>query len=195
MKKCRRLIELKTILSFILHLQRLEGEAAKRQRIDELRRKRHEEKQRKIQQEMERMKYIADIERAKQFDRFRTLKWVFRKFRNLIRWKKRNEQCAEEFWRTAIKIKFLLRWKERVNYVWDERKKRADIHYERHCVAGAFKLWRVYYFAEHGKWLVAVDWDDMRISERYFRVWNFVTAQRRMVYEIKEKQAEAHYGW
>lgn len=176
-------------------MQRLEDEAAKRQRIEELRRKRHEEKQRKIQKEMERMKYIADVERAKQFDRFRVLKWVFRKFRNLIRWKKRNEKCAMDFWRTSIQRKCLLKWNERVNYVWAERRKRADIHYERRCMATAFKLWHTYYLAEHGKWLVAVDWHDMRISERYFRVWNLVVAQRRMVYEIKEKQAEAHYGW
>lgn len=144
---------------------------------------------------MERLKYIANVERAKQFERFRVLKWVFRKFRNLIRWKKRNEQLAKEFWRAETQRKFLLKWKERVNYVWDERKKRADRHYERHCMTMTFKLWQKYFLAEHGKWLVAVDWYDMRISERWFRVWNLVTAQRRMVYEMKEKQAEAHYGW
>lgn len=179
----------------VIDSQRLEGVAEKRHRIDELRRKRHEEKQRKIQKELDQMKYVADVERAKQFDRFRLMKWVFAKFHNLMRWRKRNDQFAADFWRTTVQGKFLLKWKERVNYVWDERKKRADSHYERHCMASAFKLWHKYYLVEHGKWLVAVDWYEMRISERCFRILNALTAQQRMVYEIKEKQAEAHYEW
>lgn len=178
-----------------IHFQRLEDETTKRQRIEKLRRKRHEEKQRKIQKEMDRMEYITNIERAKQFNRDRALKWVFRNFQKLILWKKRNEYCAAEFRRTSLQSKCLLKWKECVDYVWQERKKRAQIHYERRCTRSVFKLWKKYYAVEHGKWLVAVDWYDMRISERYFRVWNLVTAQARMVCEIREKQAEAHYEW
>lgn len=141
------------------------------------------------------MKYIADVERAKQFNHFRVHKGVIRKFRNLIDWKKRNQQLAVDFWRTVIQRKFLSKWKSRVDAVWDERKRRAEDHYKHQCVAIAFKLWRVYYLEEHAKWLVAVDWYDMHVSERYFRVWHLVMARRRMEYEIKEKQAEAHYGW
>lgn len=66
-------------------MQRLQDEQAKRDRMEELRRKRREEKQQKIQKEIERLKSIADVERAKNFYRFRTLKFGMRKLRNLIK--------------------------------------------------------------------------------------------------------------
>lgn len=173
----------------------MEDETAKRQRIDELRRKRQSEKQRRIQREMEHLKFTADMERVKHFDRCRLLKWAFHKFRNLLRWRKLNEQLAVAFWRKTMQGKHLVKWRERVSYVWSERKKRAELFYDRQCVRMAFQVWHRYYLAEHGKWLVAVDWYDMRISERYFRVWKWMTTSHRLMYEMKEKQAEAHYEW
>lgn len=176
-------------------MQRLEDEDCKRRRIVELRRKRHEEKQRKIQKEMDRMKYIADVERAKQFYRFRTLKFVFRKFRNLIKWKRRNEKISKEFNCSVIKRNILFKWKDHVQKIWNNRKAKADQFYSRHCLELGMNLWKKYYLVEHSKQLVADDWYDMRLTERVFHRWNRITELRRMSFEIKRKQAEAHHEW
>lgn len=48
---------------------------------------------------------------------------------------------------------------------------------------------------ERSKNLLATDWYDMKLSERALRTWSCLTAQIRLTFEIKMKQAELHYEW
>lgn len=43
--------------------------------------------------------------------------------------------------------------------------------------------------------LVAIDWYDMKLSERIFHVWIGHTKMQKILDEIKLRQAEAHYNW
>lgn len=176
-------------------MQRREDQEEKRKRIEELRRKRIEEKNRKIQAEMDRLKFVADMEKAKYFHRFRLQKLVFVKFRNLIRIKKRNEELAIEFRNRMRLSKCFVKWKTYVDFVWTEKKQRAEHHYKFHCLRFGFALWQKYYLAEVSKRLVAEDWCDLKISERWFRAWNLYTNQRRLINEMKRRKAEIHWEW
>lgn len=43
--------------------------------------------------------------------------------------------------------------------------------------------------------LVAIDWYDMKLSERIIHAWIGHTKFQKVLDEIKMKQAEAHYNW
>lgn len=144
---------------------------------------------------MERLKFLADMERAKQFNRTRLLKIAMKKFHNIVDWKKRNENVSNKFRRRLLCRKIFNKWQNLVKKMWCERKSRADLCYNRHCLAVGWSLWQKYYLIEHSKKLLADDWFDMKLTEKAFRAWNCFTAQRRMIYEIKQRQAETHYNW
>lgn len=144
---------------------------------------------------MERIKYLGDLERAKSFDRARLLKMAMLKFRNLVDWKRRNENVSNKFRRRLLCRNIFKKWQNLVKSVWNERKTVAEQCYNRHCLAVGWTLWQKYYLIEHSKKLLADDWYDMKLSEKAFRAWNCFTAQRRMIFEIKIRQAEAHYNW
>lgn len=43
--------------------------------------------------------------------------------------------------------------------------------------------------------LVAIDWCDMKMTERMFHVWIGYTKMQKILDEIKLRQAESHYNW
>lgn len=52
-----------------------------------------------------------------------------------------------------------------------------------------------YQALQTSKLLVAIDWHDMRLTERMFRRWDNYTRHQRCIEEVKMRQAEAHYNW
>lgn len=138
---------------------------------------------------------LADLGRAKDFYRFRTLKWVIGRFRNLIVWKKYNEKKSKEFHRRLVCRQKFDKWHRYTLRVWQERKTKAIVFYNRHCITIAWNRWQQFYLVEHSKKLLAADWYDLKLSERVFRDWGRVTAQRRLIVEIKMRKAKAHYNW
>lgn len=140
------------------------------------------------------MKFLADLGRAKDFHRFRTLKWVMGRFRNLVMWKKHNEKKSREFHRRLLCRQKFGKWHRYTVRVWQERKAKAVAFYHRHCITIAWKQWLQFYLVENSKKLLAADWYDLKLSERMFRDWVRVTAQRRLIVEIKMRKATAHYN-
>lgn len=102
---------------------------------------------------------------------------------------------ATKFWRQLNRRTVFRKWKDHTDRTWNERKAKADECYRRHCLMVGMTLLRKFYYIEHSKRLVADDWYEMRLTERVIRSWNGVTAQMRMLFEIKRKQADAHYNW
>lgn len=133
--------------------------------------------------------------KAKDHNRFRTLKWVFEHFRNLIVWKKHNEKLSKTFRRQLLCRRTFEKWHKYTKRVWEERKEKAVLCYRRHCLSIAWKQWQRFYLVEHSKMLLAIDWHELKLSERIIRDWIRATAQRRLVFEIKFRKAEAHHNW
>lgn len=175
--------------------QRLLDEEAKRQRIKEFWRKRREEKELEAKKALERMKYLADLEKAKAFNRERLLKQAMKKFRNIVQWKIRNKSVSAVMRRRIIFRNIFVKWRQFTIRVWEERKERAITFYNRHCLKMAWSRWQQEYLILQSKQMVADDWFHLRLSERAFHAWERVTAQTRFVLEIKKTQADSHFNW
>lgn len=170
-------------------------EKEKRQRIKDYVYKRLAEKEYKIMNAQQRMKSLIDFETAKEFDHKRLLTHVMSKFRNIIQWKIRNQDVSIEMRRRTIFRHIFVKWEQHINCVWGERKKRAIAFDNRHCLKVAWSRWRQQYLiTQSNKW-TAVDWFNLRLSERIFQAWNRVTAQTRHLFEIKKMQADTHFNW
>lgn len=170
-------------------------EEAKRERIKEYWRKRRVEKELEEKKAIERMRYLANMEIAKAFNRERMLKSAIQKFKNIVNWKHRNQKVSIELRDRIYYRIYFQSWRNYTIRIWDERKAKADACYNLHCKMIAWKKWQEYYLIVQSKKLLADDWFQLRLSDRIFRAWNCVTAQTRLTYEIKMKQAEAHFNW
>lgn len=170
-------------------------EDAKRQRIKEYWRKRREEKELEAKKAMERMKFLANIQVAKSFNRQKLLQRSMNKFKNIVKWKKRNLKMSTEMHRRIITKKYLIQWRKHTIAVYEERKKKAMAFYNHLCMKSAWEQWMKCFLVTQSKKMLADDWFHLRLSERVFQAWERVTAHSRFVFEIKLKQAEAHYNW
>lgn len=170
-------------------------EEAKRQRIKDFWRKRREEKELEAKKALERMKFLADLEKAKAFNRERLLKQAMKKFRNIVQWKVRNKKVSAEMRRRVISRNVFAKWRQLTIRIWEERKERAILFYNRSCLKMAWSRWQEDYLILQSKQMVADDWFHLRLSERVFQAWERLTAQTRLIYEIKQKQADSHFNW
>lgn len=153
------------------------------------------EKELEAKKAIDRMKFLANMELAKTFNRSRLLKWAMEKFKNIIKWKKRNKKLCIELRQRILYRDYFQKWRKLTIRNWEERKAKADACYNLHCKMVAWSKWQEYFLIIQSKKLLADDWYHLRLSERVFRAWNRATAQTRLVFEIKAKQADAHYNW
>lgn len=175
--------------------QRLLDEEAKRERIKQYWRKRREEKEMEQKKALERMRFVANLERAKSFHQIRLLKFGMQKFKNLIKWKVRNKKVCMELRRHICFRDHFVAWKKFTVQIWEQRKAKAIACYNLHCKMMAWSRWQQIFLVAQSKKILAEDWFNLRLSEQVFRAWARVTAQTRMIFEIKQRQAEAHFNW
>lgn len=141
------------------------------------------------------MKFLADLEKAKAFYRERLLKQAMKKFRNVVQWKIRNKKVSTEMRRRIILRNIFMKWRQHTVRVWEERKERAISFDNRRCLKMAWSRWQQEYLILQSKQMVADDWFHLRLSERVFQAWERITAQTRLIFEIKQRQADAHFNW
>lgn len=170
-------------------------EQTKRERIKLYWRKRREEKEIEAQKAADRMKYLANLELCRAFYRARLLKEAMEKFKNILKWKRRNKKVCVEFRRRIISKAYFQKWRKITLQVWEERKSKADACYDKHCMKIAWEKWQQIYVVTQNKQFLAEDWFHLKISVRVFRAWKGIAAQTRLVYETKEKLAETHFSW
>lgn len=141
------------------------------------------------------MKFLADLEKAKAFNRERLLKQAMTKFRNIVHWKIRNKNVMHEMRRRIISRNIFMKWRQHTVRVWEERKERAISFYNCRCLKIAWSRWQHEYLILQSKQMVADDWFHLRLSERAFKAWERITAQTRLIFEIKQRQADTHFNW
>lgn len=160
-----------------------------------MQRKRKEEKALKEKKRLEQIKYLADLERAKNFYHGLALRNGLKKFKNLIAWKIHNEKLSVEFRRQMLCRCVFKRWEKYAKNMWQARKFKADTNYNHHCMSIAYERWKNYCLVEHSKQLLADDWYDMKITEKILRIWIQIRSQTQMIFEIKWKKAQTHHDW
>lgn len=141
------------------------------------------------------MKFLADLEKAKAFNRERILKQAMKKFRNIVKWKIRNQNVCIKMRRRIILRNIFVKWHQHTLRVWEERKEKAIVFYNRHCLRIVWIRWQQEYSIVQSKQMVADDWYQLKLGERVFCAWERKTAQTRLIFEIKQRQADAHFNW
>lgn len=141
------------------------------------------------------MKYLSNMQVAKAFCRQKQLTRAMNKFKNIVKWKIRNRNVSREMYRRVIFRNYFIAWRKHTIQLYEDRKNRAIAFHNRRCMKTAWTLWLEQYLITQSKKMVADDWFHLRLSERVFRAWERVTAHTRLVFEMKQKQAEAHFNW
>lgn len=148
-----------------------------------------------MEKAQDRIKFLADLEKAEAFHRKLLSKHVMSQFRNIIRWKIRNQNVSDEMQQRNILRKTFSKWQQHYDCVLGQSKEKAIAFHNRHCLKIAWSKWqKKYRIAESKKWS-GIDWFELRITERVFRAWSRLAAETRSALEIKKTHADAHFNW
>ncbi|XP_059610789.1 golgin subfamily A member 6-like protein 6 [Phlebotomus argentipes] len=175
--------------------KRREDEEAKRVRMQELKEKRRREKQEKLRREQERQVWLQNCKRANEFYCRHLLHFGLTAFRRMLQRKRRFEAKASHF-RRVLRMRICFRrWRGHTKSIWDAKHRKSEAFHGTFVLRQAVRLWKASHLMEKGKLLVAVDWYEMRLNERFFGLWVARTRQEKIVLETKMRHAEAHYNW
>lgn len=176
--------------------KRKADEEAKRQRMLELHEKRKKEKLEKLRKEQEREKFYEDKKKAEAFYR----RYLLRRFgmdrlKKVIA-RKRHLEIKVANLRKRIKIKSCFKaWTCYTRTAWALKYDKAQDYYELYLQRICMRVWRENLLMARGQLMVAVDWHEMKLNEKYFSAWLVRTREAKLAEETKLRHAEAHYKW
>lgn len=176
--------------------RRLEDEEVKRKRLLDMREERRQEKVAKILKEQERQRFLENMKRARDHYARNLLKHLgFRVFELLIRLKRTNHKKSMIYRRKLCMKKCFNLWFINAKTVWDYKRAQGDRLYEISLVRSCIKVWKHVHNIHKSKFLVAIDWYEIKISEKLFKSWIQFTKISKFIENTKMKKAEAHYNW
>ena len=176
--------------------KQLEDEKAKKKRLMELREKRRQEKLAKQMKEQERQKYLENLEKARNhYARHLMRSLGFRSFELLIKLKRLNFKKSLVYRKFACMKKYFLHWRKTSKCVWDEKRAQADENFKNVVLRKSLKIFAQLVSFRRSKFLVAIDWYEMKISEKLFKKWTNFTEQCKTIEAQKMRIATAHYNW
>lgn len=176
--------------------KRLEDEEAKRKRLTEMREKRRHEKMLKELKEQERLQYQKNLKIARDHYQHKLLKRLgFLAFELLIRLKRANyKKSLMHRQRTSMKRCFKV-WHKNAQVVWNHRRALADKVYNRNLTRKFIKVWLHINSINHSKLLVAIDWHEVKLSQKIFDLWLNYSECCKVIEKRKIAEAEAHFSW
>lgn len=113
----------------------------------------------------------------------------------MIKRKRKFQKKAENHRRTVLKRKIFQLWITHVRKVWEHKVQLADNFYMKITKRFAFRAWLVYHNGERSKYLVAVDWYELKITEAIFQQWLGLMKLQKLIEATKSIQAVSHYNW
>lgn len=185
--------EIKTAADLARHL---EDEAVKRKRLLEMREKRKYEKLAKQMREQERLEFKENVKKAKECYAKNLMKDLgFKVFQLLIRLKRTNHKKSTIHRRKMCIKKCFNLWFINTKIVWDNKRAQADRCHEIAVMKGCVKIWKHMNSIYKSKFLVAIDWYEIRVSEKLFKNWLQFKNISKFIDNNKMRKAEAHYNW
>ncbi|CRK98414.1 CLUMA_CG011772, isoform A [Clunio marinus] len=176
--------------------KKLEDEEAKRKRLLEMREKRRQEKLAKQIKEQERQRFMENMKKAKELYARNLLKNIgFKGFQLLIRLKRTNHKKSTIHRRKMCMNKSFTLWHMNTKIIWDGKRAQADRLHELSVMRFCFKVWKHIHSINKKKSLVAIDWYEVKITEKLFKCWIQFTSQSKFFENAKMRKAEAHYNW
>lgn len=96
--------------------------------------------------------------------------------------------------RKRIKMKACFKaWASYTRLVWTLKFDKAQDYYELYLQRICIRVWKENLLMARGQMLVAVDWHEMKLNEKYFSVWLAYTREAKIIEETKLKHSENHY--
>ena len=176
--------------------RRLEDEEVKRKRHLEMREKRRQEKLAKILKEQERQQFMENLKKARDHYARSLMKHLgFKAFELLIRLKRTNHKKSMIHRRKLCMKKSFNLWFINTKIVWDNKRAQADRLHEMSQLKSCIRIWKHVHHCHKSKFLVAIDWYEVKVSEKLFKSWIQFTKISKFIENSKMKKAEAHYNW
>lgn len=176
--------------------RRLEDDEVKRKRLLEMRERRRQEKMAKQLKELERQRFMENLKKARDHYAKNLMKQLgFKSFQLLIRLKRTNHKKSTIHRRRMCMKKGFQLWFINAKIVWDNKRAQADRLYELSLMRCYIKVWKHVHNIHKSKFLVAIDWYEVKVSEKLFKCWVHNAKQSKFVESTKLKTAEAHYNW
>ncbi|KXJ71250.1 hypothetical protein RP20_CCG021052 [Aedes albopictus] len=175
--------------------KRLEDEEARKKRYREMREKRKLEKLQKIIREQERQAWIANNQIAKEFRLLKLKRLGILAFKLLLGIRRDNERRAMVARKRFYKKKYFRKWWKLTNSVWEDKKLMADELANRKLMRHGMNGWKEYCHEQRKKMQVAMDWWEVRQTEKVISVWIGRTKQSLLILQGKMSHAAAHYEW
>lgn len=176
--------------------RRLEDEEVKRKRLLEMRDKRRQEKLAKILREQERQRNLENLKKARDHYARNLMKHLgFKVFELLIRLKRTNHKKSMIHRRKLCMKKCFNLWFINAKIVWDNKRAQADRLHELSLLRSCIQIWKHVHNIHKSKFLVAIDWYEVKVTEKLFKSWVQYTKISRFIGNTKLKKAEAHYNW
>uniref|UniRef100_A0A182NU19 Sfi1 spindle body domain-containing protein n=1 Tax=Anopheles dirus TaxID=7168 RepID=A0A182NU19_9DIPT len=175
--------------------KRQEDEDARKRRYREMREKRKFEKLQKIIREQERQAWIANNEIAKEFRLLKLKRFGMHAFKLLLGVRRENERRSIAYRRRYYKRKYFRKWWFLTNALWESKKALADGMHEYKLYRLAVRHWKLYMHEQRCKLQVALDWYEIRMTEKVISVWIGKTKQSLMILQGKISHAASHYEW
>lgn len=176
--------------------RRLEDEEVKRKRLLDMREKRRQEKMAKVLKEQERQRFLENLKKAKDHYARNLMKQIgFKAFELLIRIKRTNHKKSTIHRRKMCMKKCFNQWFINAKIVWDCKRAQADRLYEISLMRSRIKVWKHVHNIHKSKFLVAIDWYEVKVSEQLFKAWVQFSKMSKFIENTKIKKAEAHFNW
>uniref|UniRef100_A0A182Q8R4 Uncharacterized protein n=1 Tax=Anopheles farauti TaxID=69004 RepID=A0A182Q8R4_9DIPT len=175
--------------------KRQEDEDARKRRYREMREKRKFEKLQKIIREQERQAWIANNQIAKEFRLLKLKRYGMHAFKLLLGIRRENERRSIAYRRRYYKRKYFRKWWFLTNALWESKKALADGMHEYKLYRIAVRHWKLYMHEQRCKLQVALDWYEVRMTEKVISVWIGKTKQSLMILQGKLSHAASHYEW
>ncbi|XP_052867937.1 uncharacterized protein LOC128273904 [Anopheles cruzii] len=175
--------------------KRLEDEEDRKRRYREMREKRKFEKLQKIIREQERQAWIANNQIAKEFQLLKLKRFGMYAFRLLLGIRHENERRSIAYRRRYYKRKYFRKWWSFTNALWENKKAMADGLHESKVLALALRHWKMYMHEQRCKLQVAIDWHEVRLTEKIISIWIGRTKQSLMILHGKMSHAASHFEW
>ena len=176
--------------------KKLEDENEKRKRLLEMREKRRQEKFAKQIKEQERLQFIENMKKAKDHYSRNLMKTLgFHAFELLIRLKRTNHRKSMIYRRKMCMKKSFNLWFINAKAVWDQKRAQAERLHELSLMRDCLKVWKHKHSIIKSKFLVAIDWYEVKITEKLYYAWIQFAQESKFIENNKMKKAEAHYSW
>jgi hypothetical protein len=176
--------------------KRVEDEEVKRRRFFEMREKRRVEKMAKQIREQERVQFFENLKVAREHYGRKLMKRIgFRGFELLVRLKRVNHKKSMQHRRRVCMKKFFVLWHSNAKAVWDRKRAQATQSHKIALYRVCIRQWRHVHSIHQSKFLVAIDWYEVKITEKLFRCWTQFAENCRVTEGNKMRNAEAHYHW